>query len=400
MKSILTIIILNVFLTVTATNYTSVTNGNWSNPITWGVAGIPLPTDHVTINHTVTIDDQYTVGGYWSVNGGTIIINNNGILQSGANVLGIAIQNGGTLTNNGQLNIPQLGNYNGNFTNNGTCNFSQLVYNLSDITNNGDIIGLDSLYTNGNFYNEAGSSLDTDSLWNEGYFTNSSTIILHEITNNGTFLNYNLASLTFRRMTNLNIFNNEGSLYGSLDMTNSGYFNLSNQGTFSLDRSFLNADSSNHQAVFIVEGTFDIGDSFYNADTIKGIDGHINVQDSSMNAGWMKETFYFCDATPPTASPFIDYNTGIIENGLRYCTSVNINNVSNQERYFFPNPATTQITFEPCSSIEIFDISGKKVYSNIQQKQTELNIEFLKTGIYFIAFKEGASAITKKLIIE
>ena len=384
-----------------ATNYTSVTNGNWSSPLTWGsTTSIPLPGDQVTIEHTVTLDDQYTNEGYWSCDGedASITISENGILQAGENVLGIAILNGGTITNNGQYIFPQLGNYEGSFINNGTATLNQLIYNQDNIQNAGDILDVDSLKTTGYFFNENGARLYVDSIYVEGQFTNLGHIYNHEITNNGTF--ENPGTIEFRRFTNIGDFFHSGSLIGDLDATNIGFMDLASNSTFDLQRSFANVDSTNHEALLIVNGTFNIGDSFFNADTIKGTDGHIYMQDSSLNAGWFKESFYFCDATPPSSSPFIDYNTGIIESSVRYCTSENVNLISKNHISFYPNPANTVLYIDGANYIKLIDISGKIVLSKNISNNNSIDIRNLKSGIYFISLENENKTVVRKLIIE
>jgi len=372
-----------------------------ASPFTWGeTAIIPLPGDVVTINYTVTLDDQHTVDGYWSCDGATanITIGENGTLQAGANVLGIAILNGGSITNNGQYIFPQLGNYVGAFTNNGTATFSQLIYNEDAIYNYGDILDVDSLYTEGQFINEADANLYADSIYVKGQFVNSGHIYNHEITNNGLF--ENPGAIEFRRLTNLDQFFHSGSLKGTIDVVNLGLLDLATGSTFDLQRSFSNVDSTDHNALLIVNGIFTIGDSFFNGDTVKGTDGYIYMQDSSINAGWFKESFHFCDATPPSISPFVDYNTGVIESTVQYCTSTGVNYLSSEEMRFYPNPANSILYTEGAERIKLTDITGKLIMDKEIMNKGAIDIKDLKTGIYFITLEKDNKIIVRKLIIE
>jgi len=402
MKFLLLSIGLFISVLLNATTFTSVMDGNWSNPYTWGeTTVIPLTGDQVIINHTVTITDQITSNGYWATDGAdaSITIEANGILQSGANVLGIAILNGASIVNNGQLNIPQLGNYNGSFTNNNISHLSQLIYNLDQIENNGDLLELDSLYTSGTFINNNGANIYTDSLWVEGSFTNIGNIYLHEITNNGTF--ENIGVMNFRRFTNLADYYNSGSIIGELDATNAGNLYLNSESSFTLGHDFTNADSTDHNATIIIEGTFDISDSFYNADTITGTDGHINIQNNSSNSGWLKGTFYFCDLSPlPLTAPFVDYNSGTVEAGVRYCTSENIAVKQNKQINFFPNPVKSNLTIENANKITLTDITGKIVLKQSISQKSSINISHLKKGIYFISLENKQKSIVRKIVIE
>jgi hypothetical protein len=385
--------------TTFSASFTSVMDGNWSSPFTWGETMIiPQPGDEVTINHTVTLDDQFTVGGYWSVDAGSLTIGVNGILQAGDNVLGIAILNNGTIINNGQFNIPQLGNYEGAFTNNSTCSFNQLIYNADYLENNGDIFDLDSVLTIGEFYNNINSNFYTDSIWIEGVFENNGSMFLHEITNNGSFTNN--ANIEFRRLTNLGVFDNYDVMTGSIDMTNAAYFKLWDGASLSLTNSFLNADSVDHKALFVVEGEFNIGHNFLNVDTIRGSIGQINVQDSSMNVGWFKETFYFCDATPPSVSPFVDYNTGSIEGSVRYCTSVGVKSLIESQVDFYPNPAKDVLFLNQSGSINITDISGKVCLNIIAETTKPIDISALNKGLYIMSIENKNELKNYQLIIE
>lgn len=382
-------------------SFTSVINGNWSNPLTWGeVAIIPQPGDEVMINHTVTLDDQFTVAGYWSVNAGSITIGANGILQAGVNVLGIAIQNSGVIVNNGQFVMPQLGNYVGSFTNNGTCTFSQLIYNADYIENSGDILDVDSILTIGEFHNNASANLYTDSIWVGGTFVNSGNMYLHEITNNGSFENY--STIEFRRLTNLGVFENYADIVGTLDMTNADYFSLRTGSTLDLDNNFLNSDSTNHDAVFVVEGTFNVGHNFYNADTIRGIDGDINVQDSSYNSGWFKQSFNFCDATPLVSqSPFVDFNTGDIEGTVRYCNVEGVKMLANDDPLFYPNPTVNTLFINLLNSrVQIIDVAGKIWFEEQLFNKSNIDVSALRKGIYIISIETEQGIYRDQLAIE
>ena len=120
-----------------------------------------------------------------------------------------------------------------------------------------------------------------------------------------------------------------------------------------------------------------------------------------MNSGWFKDSFWFCDATPPSSSPFIDYNTGVIEGSVRYCTSVGFPNVDALSMSFFPNPAKNNITVLNTHSIKITDITGKQVLNAFTHKLSQINIEHLKEGVYFISLiHDHNNTVVRKLIIE
>lgn len=71
----------------------------------------------------------------------------------------------------------------------------------------------------------------------------------------------------------------------------------------------------------------------------------------------------------------------------------------------FPNPANGKVTVSlhslPANQVEIkiFDILGKLIYtSNLNKKETVLNLEFLRSGTYNLEFNDGINYFTKKCI--
>jgi len=67
-----------------------------------------------------------------------------------------------------------------------------------------------------------------------------------------------------------------------------------------------------------------------------------------------------------------------------------------------PNPVKNNLTVDLKSnvdtSIEIYDILGKRVFKNIINKTSALNLQALKTGIYIVKISQNNSTITKKLV--
>ncbi len=405
-KIILLIALIVYFVDLSATTYTSNSNGNWSSPTIWTPAGVPQPGDNVIINNDVVMDDTYTVGGYWSVNGGNITINASGSFVEGANVIGISIQNGGTITNNGTFNFDRIGIYQGSFTNNGTANFDALIYNLDIIKNYGNILQVDSFYTSGYYTNYANSVIESDSIYNYGIFINEGTVSVTEMFNDSSYTNNGV--FNFNRYYNNNYFINNDTINSTLDATNAGYWYNAYGAVINLDNNFTNGNTSNayHTAVFVNNGDFFIGNSWHNADTTKGTQtGRFVVQNGSYNSGVMIGNFDFCDQTPIVSSaPFIDYNTGTVDANITYCAVGIKNNISYKIK-IFPNPALDIINIKTnynlYKKIDIYNILGKKVLSKTVNKNNniyKLNIKQLKKGIYFIKIQTGKSIIIKKII--
>ena len=401
-------VLLSLFLmsgiNVLATTYTSTGNGNWSTPTIWSPVGVPQPSDSVIINTNVVMDDAYTVGGYWSVDGGSIIINAGGSFVQGTNVIGISIYNGGIIVNHGTFSFNQLGIYLGEFDNQATANFYSLIYNLSILKNGGIIQEVDSFYTAGTVTNYANSTIMSDSIQNDGVFTNAGTITVTEFLNDSIFTNND--TFNFNRFYNAGTFENNGQINSTLDATNAGYWHNTQGAQIDLDNNFTNGDSSTttHNAVFENDGVFNIGDSWTNLDTTKGsATGAFYIQNGTYNQGIMSGNFLFCDQTPtPTIEPIIDYNTGTIDTNITYC-AVNIeleNGLANI--LIFPNPAHNEfyVTGTNIQRVELFDISGRKIMSKqVVNDKIQIDVRNQFNGIYFlkISFPEGN--LVKRIII-
>lgn len=104
-KIIYTVTLFTIFGLCNSTNaQTSITNGNWSNPATWG--GVPpMGSGTVIINHTVTLDIDY------SHTSGSIKINSSGSLIGNSPMRAFALNYpSGTamLTVNGSFNVARV----------------------------------------------------------------------------------------------------------------------------------------------------------------------------------------------------------------------------------------------------------------------------------------------------
>jgi len=393
-------LLLNVSLF--ADTYTSVADGEWSTYTTWSPAGVPLPGDEVIINTNVIIDDQYTSQGYWSVDGGSITINTGASLVAGTNVIGLAIQNGGTVVNNGTLSINQMSITGGILTNNSTCNFYSLIYNLDTLKNYGTIQEVDSFYTSGEFYNYVNATVESDSIQNDGFVQNDGSISVIEMYNNGTY--NNSGTFSFNRYYNNDFFYNTGTVTSTYDATNAGEW-MNNVGSLvTIGHDFTNGDTiTPPSAHLIIIGTFDIGNNFLNLDTISGeVEGYLSVQDSSYNAGLMYGYFEFCDNTPTvTSAPFIDCNTGTIEPTITYCQAAQSNIISdNNEVRIFPNPASTNIFIDTDNVLENVKILNNLGQVLINTNTNNIEINTLSTGVYIVVIEIENTIVKQKLIVE
>jgi hypothetical protein len=74
----------------------------------------------------------------------------------------------------------------------------------------------------------------------------------------------------------------------------------------------------------------------------------------------------------------------------------------------YPNPNKGSFTIETdnelmMNAINVFDITGKKVFSNVLQKKNrmhQLNVSSVETGIYIVQIETEKGSICKKMIVE
>ncbi len=372
-------------------NATSVQNGNWMNPLTWSCTCIPLPGFTVTINHAVALDTGwYLPSGGITINAGGSLIENN----SSRDIL----VNGGTLTNHGTLDIRYLFVQAGSFSNSGTLTARSLM-SYVNFTNTGTIQNIDSLYSTGAIIND-GSFLDIDSITTGGTFTNNGICTYNQFTNTGEYTNNN--TLTFTDLTNLGTFTNSDSITCLHSSWNTEIFKNLSSGYFILYKSLLNADSVQHNATLDNNGRIIVNDSWYNADTVKGTaTGSFQVSDSSVNWGWMKGDFDFCDSTPPISTPFIDFNFGTISSGITWCILDAINENQNEQLSIYPNPSTNCVFInspDNCiSDIKIYSFGGIPVVTAKNSKQ--IDVSELSPGLYLLSATRGQKQYLFKLQI-
>lgn len=107
-----------------------------------------------------------------------------------------------------------------------------------------------------------------------------------------------------------------------------------------------------------------------------------------------------------TAYIYFDYNEPVATNTTVNTIELNtaIDEFINNNVAIYPNPATNKITVRldnnfP-STILITDILGKEIRNTrTNNKQTEIDVESLENGIYFITVVQNSTIISKKVII-
>lgn len=348
--------------TFTFSQITSISNGNWSSPSTWG--GMPpTPGSNVVINHTVTLDMDY---GYST---GSITINNSGVLVGNSNMRALALY-GGTLTITGDLNIPRVALFSGTIT-------------------NGGMIQSDSLFVQASLNNSFGTIQATQFMISTGgIFTNTGNVF------SSNFLN--IESVT-----------NSGNL-NSNDFMNSKQFTNEASGVINVTNNFLNSDSLSNPApaVFYNNGSVNVANDWMNTDTIKG-SGKFCVGHNSTNEGVMIGTIDFCDQTGGD----VDLNLGTIAPSVTTCVnpcSVSINENQNDVLInISPNPSNGIF------NIEYFDYSTESIYifvfnslgdlilsDNIGVQKSTIDLSKHSKGLYFVKIQCNKKTLIQKIVIQ
>ena len=82
--------------------------------------------------------------------------------------------------------------------------------------------------------------------------------------------------------------------------------------------------------------------------------------------------------------------------------TLNIDNYIENKVSFYPNPVKSNLNInlanQQPTAIEIFDILGKRVYTNTISTSGSINLQNLKTGIYIIKLTQNNKTVSKKLI--
>jgi hypothetical protein len=360
--SIYIIMMLLIFLISNETKsqtITSVTNGNWTDPATWGGA-VPTISNNVIINHIVTLNTD------WYSNG-NITINNPGSLNGNSSSRGLAV--GSKLTVYGILHIARVALYSGDISNSGIFQIDSLMNHTTLINNSGAII------------NAAHFQIGTNgTLNNNGTIVSTSLVNIDTVTNNGNITCYNL--------------------------TNSKSFTNTTTATININNNFLNTDSLASPGIFNNDGTVQVNNNWRNTDQLEG-SGKFCIQNNTNNSGIMSGTFDFCDLSGGS----IDINTGTTASTITYClyscTIGTKENSNNNLIELYPNPGNGVFSIFidktlPNGKVDIFNMLGESIYMQPFDKgKTDINISYQPNGIYIYQIKTDKEIInTGKIIIE
>lgn len=363
-----TILIILLFLLGISNNtsaQTTVANGNWSSPTTWG-GPPPMGTGTVVINHTVTLDMDY------SHSSGSITINASGAL------------NGNSAMRVFALNYPSGTAI---LTIDGTLNVARIPLAFSIVTNNGTIQS-DSLLNSATIDNNSGASINAAQFMNNTGGT---------INNNGTIISTNFL--------NVDTVSNTGTLTTN-DFCNSKTFTNSASGNINVSYDFSNIDTLASPAIFTNDGYVGVQNDWHNGNQING-SGKFCIGNNSWNEGSMTGTFDFCDQSGGN----VDLNTGTVAGTITNCLytcSVNIDELAKDMVInTYPNPFSSQTTLQLNNYVKDATVTISNVYgqtvrkiNNISGQTVVLYRENLPNGLYYIWLTESNKTIaTRKLVI-
>ncbi len=378
-------------LSASAQTIASVTNGNATNPLTWDCTCIPLPGMDVTVNHDVTLDND------WGYTTGSLTIGANGSLTGDVPNRGLAV-GGGTFTNDGIVDIGNVAVTGGTFSNNNEFTMVALLVAGGTFTNTGDLLGLDSLANDAAFTNSSTGFVEANQLLNgaNGTFTNEGEINSVNLGDLGVFNNLSGAFIDITNDFGTgNEFHNHAEISVGNDFGNAGSFMNYAGALLDVAIDWANNDSVGGTATFDNDGMVIVGVDWWNDDIITG-SGQFCIGNATGNSGDMQEDFDFCD----NSGGAIDWNTGTISASITYCSgnpcAVGVEEAlaTSTSIEVYPNPFSTTATVTVNGNLssaqlkdlrlELYDLTGRKVQTlqNARNNQFQLNANQLKEGLY------------------
>ncbi|MEA2041436.1 MAG: T9SS type A sorting domain-containing protein [Bacteroidota bacterium] len=168
---------------------------------------------------------------------------------------------------------------------------------------------------------------------------------------------------------------------------------------------------------------------------------HVAITESHIPDSWlvMDEVNFFCfDMLPDATGTLLDFSSGTTDNlnqdftldmsihDINNCEVVafvqdedskeiinavkldlevlglDVNSLTNSNINIYPNPVKDRLTVETVgvSEIEIFDISGKVVYSDeLKQNKEVINFTSFNQGVYFVKVTTNNETVTQKVVL-
>ncbi|MBL7890790.1 MAG: T9SS type A sorting domain-containing protein [Bacteroidia bacterium] len=364
----------------TSQNISSVTDGDWTNPSIWSCNCIPSNGNNITINNNILLSANY------SYSSGSITITSSGILTDGNTGKKLTVA-GGTLNNNGTIDVNRIITQSGSVNNYGTIK-AEFYQNSINFFNTGIFTHLDTLINNALITNN-GQFINIGVLCNGGIFTNNMNVTTQLLNNNGYFNNNK--QLKTDLLSNTGTFTNRDSTISNNSIINQGYLNNESEGNIEVNTILLNKGSISNNAKIKNEGQIKVRENITNYDTLGGDAGYYEINDTTINYGHLTGSFTLCDLTPPNTAPYIDQNSGTIENSINWCIMTNSTSFKDQRLPYTvsPNPTNGKITLNhdanPYTVIKIYNTNG----AMIEQKQnsSEIDLGNQNDGLYLFVIE-------------
>lgn len=324
MNKLLYILFLSPIFTFAQTK-TTITNGDFYNPLTWDCLCLPASGDNVVINHDISMN----VGIYYT--SGTITINPSGSLTDNGTNKDIWVDGTGRLINHGDISVRYMAT-------------SSYTY----VDNTGSFSGIDSMLT-------------------RGVMNNSGTIDVYDFLNDYT--------ANFGNFGEINVQNN---------MNNQG--NFDNWDAVDIGLDFSNCNTQSIHGEFTNYGTVCIARNFLNCngDELNG-SGHYYIGNLASNLGLFSGTFTFHTpsgsmAIPGTISSGVTITTGAC------ALQVTENELNNFELYPNPTNKTLNVSLIEGDYL-ITDTKGQIVQSGVLSA-AGIDVSTLTNGMYLFQIKD------------
>ena len=362
------------------------------------ISGLNTTNQIISAGQTLCISSTGTVTGLITVTAGGSVCNEGNINSSNFWVAGGTLRNYGNITV-GNLLVSSAGT----FTNYSVTDADSLL--ITDASSN--------YINNGTQINKAFAIAINAHATNNG---NVNSVLMYDSI--GVYVNNGTINLSGSLGSDYNSnFTNNGNVNVALDLGNAHNSIFTNNKFITIQRDFLNGSSAN----FITNCIINVGRNWYNDATITGAPlsscGGFSITGLSGNTGTIGSAIShvdICDVGHPTLG--LDGPGGTIASTTTYCTCMNtclaivgteeIKN--NLNTLFYPNPANDKLNIEVNSQssevieINITNIFGELILSKLtsQNEKSQINLNDLKNGLYFVTIKQNGDSLTKKIIIQ
>ncbi len=376
---------------------TSTGNGNASNPFTWDCLCFPTSDDDIIINHNVKMDVDWLVN-----NGGSITVNGNAsLVQLGTH--SILFDQGGSnllVQPNGWFEMENLSFTNAaTFQNDGTTLVHNAMYVAPSCqaTNNATFGMVDSLLVEGVLSNNgvfgAGNVLITGQGFNSGTMDLDSLGVTGSLTSSAG--NFWLTAFGNSGTTTLNdtYIVSSGNFYNTENLITNTAFQLDCHG------SFYSGDTIGATAFAMLNGKFVVDMDFGIANQVDG-SGTICIGGVSTNVGTINGSLNICD----NSSAGLDYNFGTIANTVTFCSPGCYVTVEEWTKNWTisPNPSEGLLKLEGVpvgSQCTILAMDGR-VVEVIEFQGENIDCSHLNSGFYQMLVQFGSQFGTKSIAIK